>query len=128
MRALVLAAAMLTLAACAAAPRSAPARASSAAPGVGVVRVPAVMAPQGLGGVIGAPAAALTTRFGTPRLDVPEGDVRKLQFAASGCVLDIYLYPLSPGAEPTAAHVTARQQQGGAQADAGACIRALERR
>jgi hypothetical protein len=128
MRVLLLVAAAFALTACAASSGPAPARAPASASRVGVVRVPAVMAPQGLEGVIGSPAGALTNRFGTPRLDVPEGDVRKLQFAGEGCVLDIYLYPLSPGAEPTAAHVAARQRQGGAEADAGACIRALERR
>jgi hypothetical protein len=124
--ALALAAASLALAGCGGAARPAPA-ASPPARG-GVVRVPQVMAPQGLEGVIGSPAAALTRRFGDPRLDVPEGDVRKLQFAGSACVLDIYLYPLSPGAEPTAAHVEARLRQGGAAVDAGACIREVERR
>lgn len=103
-------------------------RPAPANPRVGVVRVPQVMAAQGLEGVIGTSAAGLTARFGAPRLDAAEGDVRKLQFAGTACVLDIYLYPLSPGAEPTAAHVEARLRQGGAAVDAGACIREVERR
>jgi hypothetical protein len=126
----IAAAAALALAGCAGAPAPAPIRTPAAAAPArgGVVRVPQVMAAQGLEGVIGQGAAALTRRFGPPRLDVPEGDVRKLQFAGSACVLDIYLYPLSPGAEPTASHVAARVRQGGAPADAGACIREIERR
>lgn len=128
--ALACAAASLALAGCGGAGRPAPATPPAAAGAArgGVVRVPQVMAPQGLEGVIGSPAAALTRRFGDPRLDVPEGDVRKLQFAGRACVLDIYLYPLGPGAEPTAAHVEARLRQGGAAVDAGACIREVESR
>lgn len=90
--------------------------------------MPQVMTPQSLEGVIGSPAAALTRRFGEPRIDLTEGDARKLQFAGSSCVLDIYLYPLRVGADPTAAHVEARLRQGGAVVDQGACIREVERR
>jgi hypothetical protein len=93
-----------------------------------IVVVPEVMAPAGLEGVIGSPAAALTRRFGQPRLDVPEGDARKLQFAGSQCVLDIFLYPVAASAEPTATHVEARLRLGGAATDAGACIREVEQR
>lgn len=93
-----------------------------------VVVVPEVMSGQGLGGVIGSPAAALTKRFGEPRIDLAEGDARKLQFAGSACVLDVFLYPLSAGAQPTATHVEARLRKGGAPADPGACIREVERR
>jgi hypothetical protein len=92
------------------------------------VVVPEVMSPQGLGGLIGAPAAALTRRFGQPRIDLAEGDARKLQFAGPTCVLDIFLYPVAAAAEVTATHVEARQRQGGAAADPGACIREVERR
>jgi hypothetical protein len=111
-------------------PRPAPARASAAAaaPRSTIVLVPEVMSPQGLGGVIGSPAAALTRRFGTPRIDLAEGDAHKLQFTGKGCVLDIYLYPLSAGAQPTATHVEARLRQGGAPTDPGACIREAEKR
>jgi len=93
-----------------------------------IVVVPQVMSAQGLAGVIGSGAAALTQRFGQPRLDLAEGDARKLQFAGSTCVLDIYLYPVTAAAAPTATHVEARLRQGGAAADPGACIREVERR
>lgn len=93
-----------------------------------IVVVPEVMAPAGLFGVIGSPAAALTGRFGQPRIDLAEGDARKLQFAGSTCVLDIYLYPVAAAAEPTATHVEARLRLGGAPADPGACIGEVEGR
>lgn len=93
-----------------------------------IVVVPEVMSPQGLGGVIGSPAETLTRRFGTPRIDLAEGDAHKLQFAGASCVLDIYLYPVSAGAEPSATHVEARLRQGGAPADPGVCIREVEQR
>lgn len=106
---------------------SAPAR-PAAPPRSTIVRLPEVMAPQGLEGVIGTDAAALTRRFGAPRIDLAEGDARKLQFTGATCVIDIYLYPQRPGTEPLAAHVVARQRQGGAEVDRGACIREVERR
>lgn len=107
----------------------APAPARPAAPARStIVRLPDVMAPGGLEGVIGADAPALTRRFGTPRIDLAEGDARKLQFAGASCVIDIYLYPQRPGSEPLAAHVEARLRQGGAEADRSACIREVESR
>jgi hypothetical protein len=112
----------------AAAPRSGFRPAVSATPRSTIIVVPEVMAPAGLGGVIGSPAAALTARLGSPRIDLAEGDARKLQFAGRTCVLDIYLYPLSAAAEPTATHVAARLRQGGAPADPGACLREVEQR
>lgn len=120
----------LGLAACVGSGNSAPARAPapSAPTRSTIMVIPEIMAPQGLGGVIGSPPAALLRRFGTPRLDVAEGDARKLQFAGRACVLDIYLYPLAAAAEPTATHVEARLRQGGAPADPAACIREVEGR
>jgi hypothetical protein len=108
----------------------APSRPASASQprGSSIVVVPEMMAPQGLEGVIGQDAGVLAQRFGSPRLDVAEGDARKLQFSGQSCVLDIYLYPLRPGAAPVASHVEARQRQGGAAVDRGACIREVERR
>jgi hypothetical protein len=100
----------------------------AAAPRSSIVVVPQMMAPAGLGGVIGSPAEVLTRRFGKPRIDLAEGDARKLQFAGISCVLDIYLYPVVAAAEPTATHVEARLRQGGAPVDPGACIREVEAR
>jgi hypothetical protein len=101
---------------------------ASAKPRSTIVRVPAVMAAEGLEGVIGQDAGTLTQRFGAPRIDLTEGDARKLQFAGKSCVLDIFLYPVTAGQAPTAAHVEARLRQGGAEADRGACIREVEAR
>lgn len=106
---------------------SAPARPATPARS-SIVRLPEVIAPQGLEGVIGSDAAALTRRFGAPRIDLAEGDARKLQFTGATCVIDIYLYPQRPGSEPLAAHVVARLRQGGAEVDRGACIREVEAR
>lgn len=121
--AFALAVAALTLGSCAGSPKPAPAAAPVQS---GVMRVPQVMAAQGLEGVIGMGAAALARRFGAPRIDLTEGDARKLQFAGPNCVLDIYLYPPRMGVDPTAAHVEARLRQGGAAVDRGACIREVE--
>lgn len=93
-----------------------------------IIVVPEVMSRQGLGGVIGSPAAALIRRFRSPRIDLAEGDAHKLQFAGSACILDIYLYPLSAGGQQTATHVDARLRRGGAPADPSACIREIEQR
>ena len=81
-----------------------------------VVALPATLVRQGLVTMLDAvgdvcvvahtggmqDAAALVRYFGQPRLDVAEGDMRKLQFAGEACVLDVFLYPLRPGAEPVA--------------------------
>ena len=90
-------------------------------------RAPKVMAAQGLEGVIGANTAALQRQFGAPRLDVWEGDARKLQFSGEACVLDVYLYPPSPGAAATATYIDARRASDGQDVDRSACVRALRR-
>jgi hypothetical protein len=84
------------------------------------------MAP-GLEGVIGASASQLTRRFGTPRLDVWEGDARKLQFSGTPCILDVYLYPSAPGREPQATYVEARRASDGRDVDRADCAAALRR-
>lgn len=89
-------------------------------------RAPEVMHGGGIDSIIGAQAPALTRRFGEARIDLAEGDARKLQFAAAGCVLDIYLYPLEAGGTPVATHIEARQRQGGGETDRAACIAEVE--
>jgi hypothetical protein len=93
----------------------------------GGFRAARVMDIPGLEGVIGANANALQRQFGTARLDVWEGDARKLQFTGDPCVLDVYLYPPSPGAEPRATYVDARRASDGLDVDRAACVRALKR-
>lgn len=90
-------------------------------------RAPEVMRAPGLERVIGRSAGQLERQFGKAQLDVWEGDARKLQFAGEPCVLDIYLYPMQPGAAPSATHVEARRASDGAAVDRASCVRALRR-
>ncbi|MFN5779002.1 MAG: hypothetical protein ACK44O_05940, partial [Novosphingobium sp.] len=82
----------------------------------------------GLEGVIGATAPELVRQFGPPRLDVSEGDARKLQYVGTACVVDIFLYPAQPGREPQATYVEARRASDGQEVDRAACIVALRGR
>lgn len=86
---------------------------------------PRIMEGPGLGGIIREDASVLIARFGPPRLTVMEDDARKLQFQGEACTLDIFLYPLRPGAEPVATWVEARRASDGAEVDRLACIQAL---
>lgn len=81
----------------------------------------------GLEGVIGATANTLMNIFGAPRLDVREGDVRKLQYSGEPCVLDIYLYPVSSQPEPVATWVESRRRSDGLDVDRASCIAAMRR-
>jgi hypothetical protein len=45
------------------------------------------------GGIVGLTADDLVHRFGTPALQIREGNSLKLQFRSDQCVLDAYLYP-----------------------------------
>jgi len=87
-----------------------------------------VMRLPGLEAVIGANAATLVQEFGAPRIDLHEGDVRKLQFSGAACVLDIYLYPPQNGGEQRATHVDARRASDGQDVDRAACVEALRQR
>jgi hypothetical protein len=82
----------------------------------------------GLQGVIGATQPELQRLFGTPRLDVVEGDARKLQFTGNACVLDVYLYPPAPGQPPRASYVDARRGTDARDVDRAACVAALRKR
>ena len=106
-------------------PMTVPTPAPSVRPGAFIP--PRVMNMPGLEGVIGSNAAALAAVFGTPRLQVREGDAMKLQFTGEACVLDVYLYPMSPGAEPTATYVDARRASDALDVDRVACANALKR-
>jgi len=89
---------------------------------------PRVMRMVGLEPVLQRDAAGVQALLGTPQLDVHEGDMRKLQFRGTACVLDVFLYPLQPGAEPVATHVDARRSSDGQEVDRAACLTALRRR
>lgn len=88
---------------------------------------PQVMALPGIEGVIGATGGELVRQFGPARLDVWEGDARKLQYSGAACVLDIFLYPPAQGKEPQATYVEARRASDGQEVDRAACIAALRR-
>ena len=68
----------------------------------------------------------LVALFGVPRLDIIEGQARKLQFANDRCALDIYLYPPqnNAGAERRSNYAEARDRDGN-NADPRACITLL---
>ncbi|MEA3389615.1 hypothetical protein [Sphingobium sp. CCH11-B1] len=72
------------------------------------------------GPLLGSDARELTRLFGTPRLDIRETTVRKLQFANGRCVLDAYLYAPAKGKEPVVTHVDARTPAG-ADVDPAGC-------
>jgi hypothetical protein len=89
-------------------------------------RAPPAQSATGLNGVLGSQAEALIRRFGTARIDLQEGDARKLQFLGRACVLDVFFYPRAEGAEPLAAHVDARLRSNGSAVDRESCIREVE--
>ncbi|MFU7527042.1 hypothetical protein [Qipengyuania sp. ASV99] len=90
------------------------------------VRARLIPREAGLVGIIGEPAASLTQRFGMARIDLAEGDARKLQYVSGTCVLDIYLYPLAANADPVATHVETRARENGAATDRAQCIAEVE--
>lgn len=98
------------------------------APVTGGFRPARIMSMPGLENVLGQTREGLLGRFGAARLDVWEGDARKLQFTGEACVLDVYLYPPAPGAEPRASYVDARRASDGLDVDRAACVAALARR
>lgn len=97
-------------------------------PPVEAFRAPTITRVPGLDWLFEQDARTLTGVLGVPRLDMAEGDMRKLQFSGEPCVLDIFLYPLRPGAEPVATHVEARRASDGAEVDRFACAQALRQR
>lgn len=99
-------------------------RAPVRTPVVAPVRDPAFRMEPGLEGVIGASQAQLVGQFGQPRLDVWEGDSRKLQFSGTACILDIYLYPTSRSRDPLATYAEARRSDG-REVDKAACVTSL---
>ncbi len=80
----------------------------------------------GLSGVIGADAEGLIRQFGTPRLDIHDGDARKLQWSGTACIMDAYLYPGDHGGRPQATFVDTRRGDG-RDVDRAACIAALRK-
>lgn len=85
------------------------------------------LAMPGLEAVIGKSERDLTRLFGAPRLDIREGDARKLQFGGGACLLDVYLYPEGQGGVQIATFVDARRSDG-RDVDRAACVEALRKR
>lgn len=115
------------VAACAPSLREAPPAVRAAPAPTTNAPAPQIQRGEGLESVIGKGASSLTRRFGRARIDLSEGDARKLQFSSQNCVLDIFLYPLERGASPVATHVEARRRVGGGEADRSQCIAEMER-
>ncbi|WP_228241968.1 hypothetical protein [Porphyrobacter sp. GA68] len=106
---------------------SAPVPATDPAPPATGFIAPTVLRERGLEDVIGQRVSGVERLFGEPRLRVPEGDALKLQFTGRACVLDVFLYPTQPGAEPVATYVEARRASDAEEVDRAACVRALRR-
>lgn len=116
-------------------PGPAPAKAQKAVPIRPAVRTapvpppkPRILSAPGLEGVIGAGPDDLVRQFGPARLDVWEGDARKLQFTGRACVLDVFLYPPETGRPLSATYVEARRASDGQEVDRAACVAALRAR
>jgi hypothetical protein len=92
-----------------------------------VVTPPPIVRPVQNNALIGNSADALARSYGRPRIDVTEGSGRKMQFAGSSCVIDVYFYPPSAGAAPVATHVDARSPDG-RDVDVDRCAQSLRRR
>ena len=76
--------------------------------------------------LVGMTATELVERLGSPALQVREGQGLKLQFRASRCILDAYLYPPPGAAAPVrVTHVDARLRSG-ADIDQKGCVAAIE--
>lgn len=91
-----------------------------------VTQQPTVVKPVQNNALIGNSADAVGRMFGKPRLDVSEGAGRKLQFAGTNCILDIYFYAPRAGANPVATHVDARTPDG-RNAEVNSCAQSLQR-
>lgn len=105
----------------------APAPTRPEAPRPGFI-APTVLREPGLETLVGRRAEQAIALLGTPRLDTPEGDSRKLQWVGEACVLDAWLYPLAPGQTPVVTHLEARRASDAADVERAACLAALSAR
>jgi len=104
------------------APSNPPPRTGTAAAPTERFRAAPTMRGFGIDSVVGRRAQDLLNRFGEARIDLGEGDARKLQFASNRCVLDVFLYPRAAGGEPVASYVEARDRRTGVDTDRATCI------
>jgi nitrous oxide reductase accessory protein NosL len=90
---------------------------------------PATITPPKLhirGDLIGMTAGELVQRLGSPALQVREGQGLKLQFRASRCILDAYLYPPPGAVAPVRVTYVDARLRSGADTDQRGCVAALE--
>jgi len=78
------------------------------------------------GDLIGMTAGELVQRFGSPALQVREGRGLKLQFRASRCILDAYLYPPPGAAGPERVTYVDARLRSGVDTDQRGCVAAIE--
>ena len=76
------------------------------------------------GAIIGLTADELVRRFGTPALQVREGDSLKLQFRSNQCVLDAYLYSI--GSAPHRVTYVDTRNRAMADVDQALCVASLD--
>ncbi|WP_241241799.1 hypothetical protein [Sphingobium algorifonticola] len=109
---------IMALSACAAVPSAPPPTAATrpAVPMAGAYGKPTMLT--------GMDARRLIQMFGTPRLDIRDPHVRKLQFANGRCILDTYLYAPAKGKEPVVSYADSRQPSG-MEMDPAACAALL---
>jgi len=105
---------LLVVAGCAARPQQPP------APVPPVVEIQ----PKQQNSLAGLTAQELVGRYGTPALQIREGNSLKLQFRGRRCVMDAYLYPSGSSGTLKVTHVDTRLPSGG-DIDQAACIFSL---
>ena len=114
MRRLLALSLLFLIAACATRPQQPP------APAPTVVQVE----PEQQNSLMGLTAQELVGRYGTPALQIREGNSLKLQFRGRRCVMDAYLYPSGNSGTLKVTHVDTRLPSGG-EIDQAACIFSL---
>ncbi len=91
---------------------------------VAVAPKPVALTPvPGLERILGRPAGEATALLGAASLDRRDGTGRAVQFAAAGCILDVYYYPDPAAGQPTARFAEARLPTGAAD-DTARCFAA----
>ena len=86
--------------------------------------VPVQPQAQEQGSLVGLTAQELVGRYGSPALQIREGNSLKLQFRGRRCIMDAYLYPSGGSGTLKVTHVDTRQPTGG-DIDQAACIFSL---
>ena len=68
--------------------------------------------PEAPTSLTGLTAQDLIARFGSPQLQIREGNSMKLQFRSQECILDAYLYPSGNSGTLKVTHVDTRRPSG----------------